>query len=303
MKMGNSRQQIIPPNRVNVKAGFVVYTPDSEERSIVILNDGELAARNKDNPNEIIFTMNPGDLVGVAALLEREPFHHELVATKESSITIVNEECMESELQRLPVWLLAVIKRLSAKTRNLKYAARQSNVQSTLKSLAEYCSHKPAKTELFLTDLIQEYCWLTRLPSTTVQEDFKSLIRRHLLSLTKKDGRVVCKIPDAFLLKIFVDFLNCLENGETFAPYKLTLYQKKVLALLTTMGDGIQKSGPSWLAFVKQNDPKADVSEWIHLVKLGWFKPVDEDNFIVDAYKVNYFLCALRYETNIRGVL
>lgn len=303
MKMENSRQQIIPPNRVNVKAGFVVYTPDSDERSIVILNDGELAARNKDNPKEIIFTMHPGDLVGVAALLEREPFHHELVATKDSTITLVNEECMESELQRLPVWLLAVIKSLSAKTRTLKYASRQSNVQNTLKSLAEYCSHKPAQQPLFLTDLIQEYSWLTRIPTQTVQEDFKSLIRRHLLGLTKKDGRAVCKIPDPFLLKIFVDFLSSLETGEPFAPYKLTLYQKKALALLSTMEKDQKKDGPGWLAFVKKNNPKADVSEWIHLVKLGWFKPVDDDNFVIDTDKVNYFLSALRYETNIRGVL
>lgn len=303
MKTVDSRQHIIPPNRIHVKAGFVVYTPDSDERSIVILNDGELAARNKDNHNEIVFTMHPGDLVGVAALLEREPFHHELVATKDSTITIVNEECMESELHRLPVWLLAVIKTLSAKTRKLKYAARQSNVQNTLKSLAEYCSHKPAKTPLSLTEMIQEYAWLTRIPSDSVQEDFKSLIRRHLLQLTKIDGRAICKIPDPFLLKIFIDYLTSAEKCETFAPYKLTLYQKKVLVFLSTMDAGVKKDGPGWLAFIKQNDPKADVTEWIHLVKLGWFKPVDEDNFAVDTNKVTYFLKALRYETNIRGVV
>lgn len=303
MKMENSRQQIIPPNRINVKAGFVVYTPDSDERSIVILNDGELAARNKDNPSEIVFTMRPGDLVGVAALLEREPFRHELVATKDSTITIVNEECMESELQRLPVWLLAVIKTLSAKTRKMKYASRQSNVESTLKSLAEYCSHKPPKTPLYLTELIQEYSWLTRLPVETIQENFKSLVRRHLLQLTKIEERAVCKIPDPALLKIFIDYQTSQERGEPFAPYKLTLYQKKVLALLSTMSANTKKDGPGWLNFIKQNDPKAGVSQWICLVKLGWFKPVDNDNFVICADKVTYFLKALRYETNIRGVV
>ncbi|MCQ2090622.1 MAG: cyclic nucleotide-binding domain-containing protein [Fibrobacter sp.] len=303
MKTVDSRQHIIPPNRINVKAGFVVYTPNSDERSIVILNDGELAARNKDNPNEIVFTMEPGDLVGVAALLEREPFHHELVATKDSTITIVNEECMESELQRLPVWLLAVIKTLSAKTRKMKYAARQSNVVNSLKSLAEYCSHKPAKEPLYLTEMIQEYGWLTRIPNEVIQEDFKSLVRRHLMQLTKVDGRVICRIPDPDLLKIFIDYLTSVERCEPFAPYKLTLYQKKVLALLSTMDGDTKKDSPGWLNFIKQNDPKAGVGEWICLVKLGWFKPVDNDSFVTCTDKVMYFLKALRYETNIRGVV
>ena len=37
-----SRQQLIPPTHQSVKAGFIVYSPKSEERSIVILEDGEL---------------------------------------------------------------------------------------------------------------------------------------------------------------------------------------------------------------------------------------------------------------------
>ncbi len=298
MRMENSRQQIIPPNRVNVKAGFVVYTPGSEERSIVILNDGELAARNKDNPNEIIFTMHPGDLVGVAALLEREPFHHEIVAIRDSSITIVNEECMESELQRLPVWLLAVIRNMSSKTRRLKYASNESQAQNTQRSLAEYCSHKPAKTQLFLTDLLLEFSWLTRVPKEAILEDFKSLARRHLIAIQKINERIACKITDPELLKIFVDYQESLDQAFPFAPYKLTDFQKRTLAALTTVEATVIKRGHEWLTSIK-----ADISEWLILVNMGWFKELGDDNFCVDAMRVRYFLKALRYETNIRGVI
>ena len=91
--------------------------------------------------------MRPGDLVGVAALLEREPFKYELSASKDSKITLVTEECMESELKRLPLWLLALIRNLSAKTHLLKRAAIETRVRNSLKSLAEYLSHKPQDTE------------------------------------------------------------------------------------------------------------------------------------------------------------
>lgn len=311
MKPADSRQQTIPPARSCVKAGFVVYTPDSDERSIVILDDGELVARELDSPKDIslltpkdiVFTMSPGDLVGVAALLEGEPFKYELVATKDSSITQVNEECMESELKRLPVWLLAVIRSISNKTRLLKQSTHQTQVQNTVKSLAMFLSHKPGKKYLHLAEQLQEFHWLTKIPMSTILLDVKGLSRRHLVELSKKEGIVICTIPNPFLLKIFVDYQACEEEHRDFAPYKLTLYQKKVLALLATMDSSIRQESPYWLDFIKRNDPKADVTEWILLQKLGWFTQVEKNLFSIDTDKVKYFLTALRYETNIRGVL
>lgn len=309
-KSGDSRQQIIPPTRSHVEAGFVVYTPSEtdQERSIVILNDGELIAREKDSPEKIVFTMHPGDLVGVAALLEREPLKYEIVATKDSDITLVNEECMESELKRLPLWLLAVIKSLSSKTRRLKQATLQPRVKNTVKSLALFLSKKKAKDEkcpiLYnLAELIQEYSWMTKVDVATVQLDFKGLFRRHLVELLKKDNKIYCKIIDSELLKIFVDFQDSSDFGKPFEPYQLSLYQKKVMVLLTAMKDDFAMDSPSWLAFIKKNDESADVSEWIRLLKLGWFKAIGNEQYRVNKETIQYFLKALRYETNIRGVL
>ena len=50
----------------------------------------------------------------------------------------------------------------------------------------------------------------------------------------------------------------------------------------------------------------ADIGQWFNLLKLGWFKPIDDGNeglYAIDSERVRYFLKALRYETNIRGVL
>ncbi|MCQ2103184.1 MAG: cyclic nucleotide-binding domain-containing protein [Fibrobacter sp.] len=322
-KSGDSRQQIIPPTRTHVEAGFVVYAPkesitknadspdsseEEQERSIVILNDGELVAREKDSPNDIVFTMHPGDLVGVASLLEREPLKYEIVATKASDITLVNEECMESELKRLPLWLLAVIKNLSSKTRHLKQAAVQTRVENTVKSLALFLSKKPAKkgNEPILynfAELIQEFSWITKIDIATIQLDFKGLYRRNLVDLSKKDNKIFCKIVDNELLNIFVDYQEASDSNIPFEPYKLSLYQKKVMVLLSALSEDQLKDSPNWLAFIKKHDESADVTEWIRLQKLGWFKSAGHEQFHVDLKTIRYFLKALRYETNIRGVL
>lgn len=316
MNKGNSkqssRQQIIPPTHQSVKAGFVVYSPKSENRSIVILEEGELIARETTPPYSVVFTMRPGDLVGVAALLEREPFKYELSASKDSRITIVDEDCMESELKRLPLWLLALIRNLSAKTHQLKRATVETRVQNTLKSLAEYLSHKPKDTEFNLAELIREFSFLTKISTATTQEDLKSLLRRHLIKLSQKGERIFCKIVDPELLHILADYLESeeknSENETNFGPYKLSVKQKKILVFLSTLEEEPPKNGPEWIFRIQEKFLETDVSLWINLLSLGWFEKIEIENSIGDLYKVNkenvhYFLKALRYETNIRGVL
>lgn len=310
MNMGKqtSRQQLIPPTHQSVKAGFVVYSPGSEYRSIVILEEGELVARETTPPHSVVFTMRPGDLVGVAALLEREPFKYELSASKDSKITLVTEESMESELKRLPLWLLALIRSLSAKTHQLKRAAVETRVQNTLKSVAEYLSQKPQDTEFNLAELIREFCFLTKISTAVVQEDLKSLLRRHLIRLSQKNGRVFCRIVDPELLHIFTDYLRAQESDTGYTPYKLSIVQKKILVFLSANETIEPKTGPEWISFIHEKFSDADVSQWINLLKMEWFVKVDQndpdcDNFTVNKAKVHYFLKALRYETNIRGVL
>ena len=299
------RQQAIPPTHQSVKAGFVVYSPGCEERNIVILEEGELTARETTPPHSVVFTMRPGDLVGVAALLEREPFKYELTASKDSRITLVGEECMESELKQLPLWLLALIRSISAKTHQLKRSAIETRVRNTLLSLAEYLSHKSEKTEFNLAELIREFSFLTKISTTTVEEDLKSLLRRHLIKLSEKNRRIYCKTIDSELLQIFTDYLRCSDSGTSFTPYKLTLEQKKILVYLSTEDCTIVKNSPEWIQFIQKKFPNAAVTQWINLLKLEWFssEKSNPDLFHINKMKVLYFLKALRYETNIRGVL
>lgn len=309
MNMGNSnqpsRQEIIPPTHQSVKAGFIVYSPKSEERCIVILEEGELVARETTPPHSVVFTMRPGDLVGVASLLEREPFKYELSASKDSRITIVDEDCMESELKRLPLWLLALIRKMSSKTHQLKRATVETRVKNTLKSLAEYLYHKPEKVNFNLTELIREFRFLTKIPAATIQEDVKAIFRRNLIKLSQKDERIYCRVVDSELMRIFADYQQSIDSGKDFVPYKLSILQKRLLIFLAPLEMTVSKTSPEWISFIQEKFKDVEVSQWINLLKLEWFRKVDGDNdrYEMDKKTIRYFLKALRYETNIRGVL
>ena len=297
---GNSLQQVIPPTHLSVKAGFVVYYHDDQERKIIILDKGELAAvDNTQSRRKIMFTMQPGDLVGVAALLEREPFRYDLEATVDSEIMVVGEDCMESELKNIPLWLLAVIRELSARNRLRKEGCRRSRAGNSLISLAEFCRYQKKGEPIPLEGFVQEFCWQTKANAASAKEDLKALCRRKFVDIT--DSMVTVMYPE--LLELFVDYLEYQEQDKPWPPLQLTLNQKKALVRLSTIENGTPQDPPAWLAFFQKSNIALTAADWIKMQGLGWFENPKENLFVPNSQKIQYFLLALRYEINLRGVL
>lgn len=307
---GNSRQQVIPPARLSVKAGFVVYSHNDQERKIIILDKGELVALdNTQSPRKILFTMHPGDLVGVAALLEREPFRYDLEATVDSEITVVDEDCMESELKNIPIWLLAVIRELSARNRLRKINSRHSRANNPLISLAEFFRHLKKGEPYPLETLVQEFCWQTKADASDVKEDLKALCRRKFVEISERtqagteNAGPVVTVTQPELLELFADYLESQEQGNPWQPLQLSLNQKKALVRLSITENGTPQDPPAWLAFFQKNNIALTAADWIKMQGLSWFDNPKDNLFVPNPKKIQYFLLALRYEINLRGVL
>ena len=301
---GNSRQQVIPPTRSRVKAGFVVYSPESDTRELIILDKGELVAVDKSNGDrEIKFKMHPGDIVGVASLFEREPLRYTIEATEDSRITLISEECLESELKNIPIWLLATLRSLSVNTRLHKEAAHRTPVENTLMSLAEYCAHLESGVKYPVDTLTREFNWLTRIPPATIKADLKSLLRRNFIGLSKDGESLQLVVHNAMLLQIYSDYLYAREEGLVWEPLRLSLPQKRILVHLTTIDAGVEMEAPEWIRLLNERELPIDVAQWITLQDLGCFKEGLENKFRVDMKKIEYYLTALRYDSNLRGAV
>lgn len=301
---GNSRQQVIPPTRSRVKAGFVVYSPESDTRELIILDEGELIAVDKSGGNrDIKFKMHPGDIVGVAALFEREPLRYTIEASEDSVITVLSEECLESELKNIPVWLLAILRSLSVRTRELKQGAKRTPVENSLKSLAEYCAHLNSNIKYPLEEFIREFNWLTRIPAATVKGDIKALLRRNFIGLTKDGEDLYLQVHNATLMQIYSDYLQAQDDGALWAPLRLNLAQKRILVHLTTLDEHVQMEAPEWIAYLNRKGLAIDVSQWITLEDLGCFATGEENKYHIDQAKVEYYLTAIRYDSNLRGAV
>jgi CRP-like cAMP-binding protein len=300
MVTGDSRKKLIPPTQLCVKAGFVVSSPQDEDKKIILLNEGELVALDPKANNKVVFKILPGNLVGVGALLEREPIRYVFQATVDSTITIINDECMESELKSLPVWLLAVIKAISARTRKINESIRSAKTENTLASLASFCKFYKSDEFLQTNALLQEFSWLTRTPVPAASEALKALIRRKLIVF---HGDKTClSIPNPYLLGIFSDYQKAKDLDKPWPPFCLTLQQKRILVLLSTLENGTSKDATGWMSFFKERNLEITVADWLQIQQFEWF--VERNHQLsLDLKKINYFETALKYEQNIKGTV
>ena len=301
MIRGDSRKKLIPPTQLSVKAGFVVYSPQDEEKKIILLNEGELVALDPKANNKIVFKIRPGNLVGVGSLLEREPIRYVFQASVDSSITVINDECMESELKSLPVWLLAVIKAISARTRRINESIRSAKTANPLAGLATFCKFFKKDEFLQTKALLQEFSWLTKTPMPTASEALKTLIRRKLVVF---QGDSSClTIPNPYLLGIFSDYQKAKDLDKPWHPFNLTLQQKRILVLLSTLENGTSKDATAWIAFFKDRNLEISVADWLQMQQFEWFTERANHLLSLDLEKISYFETALKYEQNIKGTV
>ena len=296
----DSRKKIIPPTQLCVKAGFVVSSPEDKDKKIILLNEGELVALDPKS-NKVVFKILPGNLVGVGALLERESVRYIFQATVDSSITIINNECLESELKSLPVWLLAVIKAISVRTRKINDSIRSAKTDNVLASLASFCKFYKSDDFLQTKALLQEFSWLTKTPIPAASEALKALIRRKLVVF---HGDKTClSVPNPYLLGIFSDYQKAKDLDKPWGPFCLTLQQKRILVLLSTLENGTSKDATDWISFFKERNLEINVADWLQIQQFEWFTEKGNHLLSLDLKKINYYETALKYAQNIKGTV
>ena len=301
MITGDSRKSFIPPTRLCVKAGFVVSSPQDEDKKIILLNEGELVALDPKANNKVVFRIHPGNLVGVGALLEREPVRYIFQATKDSVVTVINDECMESELKSLPVWLLAAIKAISTKTRHINESIRAAKTDNPLASLASFCKFLNKDEHVQPQALLQEFSWLTKTPLPTALEALKTLIRRKMV-IPHADTETL-SVPTPAVLGIFADYLKAQEQEKPWHPFKLSLQQKRILTWLSTLDPSTSHDASAWMNFFKEHHLETTVADWLQMQQYEWFTEKENHTLALNADKINYFLTSLQYEQNIKGTI
>ena len=294
--------KVIPPVQLCVKAGFLVFKPDESPKQLIIVEEGKLIAYEwKNGEKRFAFEMNPGDLIGVAALLEKEEVHYHIDAAIDSKITIIDEECMESQLIKTPVCLVALMKSLSLRTRELKKLKKQTRSPNTLQSMTLFLYYKKAK-ELPLFETIQEYCFQTRSSIKSAYANLKYLQSKGIICL-KGDNEETIFIDEPMLLSILTDCFSSKQSQLPYYPFHLSSLEKEGLIFLSKYTSSEALESGAWLNILQRQNPLFSASEWIRFQEHRIFVKNSENEFLIDQEKIREILLALENEKNIKKII
>ncbi len=306
MNPGDPKIKIIPPAPQCVPAGSLVFKQGDETREMYLVDEGELVALDIEGSQEKeLFRMGKGSLVGVASLFEHEPKRHSVKALTEARLSVVSEACMTSILKAAPVWLLAVIRSITSRTRAARKHTREPMFQDPLQSFAQFLYLRYSGNPLKLRAVLQEFSWQTRATEESGHDAIRSLVRRGMLSLTagdrESDSKIVVDKP--LLLNLLVDFLVCEKSGKMFPPFSLSAREKACLEFLNLEEVFLTRDSRDWLKYLQIASPETSAAEIIRLQELGILHREKVSGHLkLQRSKLEFFLLAIHHEASIRGI-
>ncbi|MDR1759934.1 MAG: cyclic nucleotide-binding domain-containing protein [Fibrobacter sp.] len=202
MASGEILASELPPEKRFVPAGSLVLKEGEIKRELLVVESGELTAfSEKYGVEKKILSLGAGSLTGTLSLLEGEAAPYSIRAVTDSVLTVVSEEDIYTLFRNIPVWLLAVIKKISAETR----AAGKPAVPllpNPLQSFARFLALRgeaPLNAELCFA----EYSWLTQVSPEETRDLLQSITARRLAEYSESLNLI--RIPNPNLLNVFAE--------------------------------------------------------------------------------------------------
>lgn len=295
----------IPPVQKCVQAGFVVYSPETPIKQLLIVEEGCLGAfQCESRSHKAVFELRKGDMIGVASLLEKEAIPWKIIALEESKYCVVNEESMESQLSFVPVWLVALIKSLSMRTRELKSLKKKTPAPHLLHSLTLYLFHQKQEA-LELDRVLKEFSFLTRATATVTLQALRYLENKGFLKLKKQSESQSTHIvfPEPLITAVLLDFWDAKQSKNHFFPFQLSDTELSCLESFLKSPVDFPMESAGYLQWLQDLTPSISVKEWIHFQSLGLFFQKEDGTFQADFYKIEKALLAIRHAPSLRKII
>lgn len=122
---------------VNIKKDEFLFEQDDIAECMYIVKSGKISLQITDGiSKKEIDTVSPGQLLGEMSLFDKRLRSASAIALVESSLIKLPYKKLESELETMPEWVQAVLKKLSEKIReaNTKILTKESQEKAPPKA-------------------------------------------------------------------------------------------------------------------------------------------------------------------------
>ena len=261
-----------------------LFNEGDSGNELYVIKSGSFSIRKVQNGREIEITnLQQGSIVGEMALLEDGFRSASVIATEDSSVSVISKESYQNILNIIPSWLRAIVKIISHRIKALDSELNLPLVKDPLLSLSLFLFRKNRSIlksnegQLVSSELRMEFSFLTRLSPTIFDETLKALIEIGVVSELSDESNILhINVLDDDLLRLLIDSKSSILLKKIYPPFE---YERSTRNLVTTLFDHHSKTKlPEkadrawWENFLSQFHQDFNVMQLHKLAKDGVFK-------------------------------
>lgn len=240
----------IRPNIRSFKEDELLFKEGDRGREMFVIQEGEIRITRGEKAGEVeLARLKPGSILGEMSLLDNLPRSATATATQPSKAVIVTEQVFNAVLQRIPPWLVSIVRIITSRIRDANRRVGQSilrNKEAGVASLLYLLLRTSGKSHgsrvyLEYEFVILEVFYSCRLGRKATQTVLEGLVQRGLCEIEVDEFKKKCIFfLDLEYLALFVEYHRLKERGRTFPELDIPENEVDMLNNITYVA---QKSG------------------------------------------------------------
>ena len=223
LKTGNRPSQ---PNARTFKEGEVLFKEGERGREMYIIKEGEIRISRESKEGEIeLARLQNGAILGEMSLLDNLPRSATGTATKQTQVTLVNEQIFTATMQIVPAWLASIIRIITSRIRDANKRVGQSILRNREEGVSSLMSllldnNRKIVGNLVALDLefvVMESYYTCKLGKQATLTVLQNIAKRGIVELGKDTaGKEFVYIKDLEVLGLFVEYQRLKARGRNF---------------------------------------------------------------------------------------
>lgn len=280
-KIGAQRKQLNNRYERKFKRGSLIFIEGEMSSEMFIIRSGKIRILKQEGDNTVeLAQLGAGSVLGELSLLDHQPRGATAQVIEDVTATVIDEELLQSTLQKIPSWLsniiLVVVKRLRDTVKRTADDIVRQSVAGSIRImllLCESCGQKHEEGISLPISMLKDAIYATiGLGNSETENVFLHLILKELLVIRKNSlGEELVIVRNPEIANLYMSWLRAKQRGTTLAGDGLGA---PALQLVQTLLEAGEKNGK----VIQQKLIRLTVQQVeIELARAGKERHVDRD--------------------------
>lgn len=244
-KIGTGRS-VVNRHERTFKRGSLMFIEGEQSAEMFIIRNGKIRILKQEGETTIeLAILGSGSVLGELSLLDHQPRSATAQIIEDTSVTVIDEELLQSTLEKIPAWLRnivqVVVKRLRDTMKRTSDDVVRKSISGSIKVmllLLHNAGQERNGSKVISLASTKEHIYAsTGLSGLEAENVFLHLILKDMMFIRKSEsGEEFIAIKDTEILSLYMNYLRAHQRGVPMLGEALSEGALSLIAAIRTAG-------------------------------------------------------------------